>query len=190
MATLKDRVIIGAIAGAAALLTRDVYNIIAKAIGLAKFYVWQLGASLFLQEKIDIQGIGGAIVGIPADMIMGALIGVVFVYFLKWTEDKNPILKGWGTGLAAWLLLYGFFWHNLPTVQQKGAPGDVLSNLSALLGHSVFGLALGIYAWYLMKWQGLVQTGKSGKGGKGDGEVDDDADDKHGVAAPKAPSVP
>lgn len=144
-----DRVVLGAIAGIVGVLTRDIYSFFAKAIGLAKFTVWNIAAALFMRMD-QVKTPVGNIVGILADTVMGAIIGVLFVYFLKCTNTKNIILKGWGIGLAAWLLLFGVIYHTLP-FGVEAAPKDALSNLSAFLGHSILGFGLGITADLLLK---------------------------------------
>ena len=144
-----DRVVLGAIAGIAGILTRDIYSFFAKIIGLAKFTVWNIAAALFM--KMDqVKTPVGNIVGILADTVMGALIGVLFVYFLKYTNTKNIILKGWGMGLAAWLLLFGVIYHTLP-FGVIAAPKDALSNLSAFIGHSILGFSMGVASNLLLK---------------------------------------
>jgi uncharacterized membrane protein YagU involved in acid resistance len=154
--TFKDRVTLGGIAGALGLLTRDVYSLFAKITGLAKFYVWNISADLFMKGK-DTHTFFGHLVGFLADIAMGSILGIIFVYFLKFTSHKNTIIKGWGVGLAAWLLLFGIMVHNLPSVE--AAPKDALSNFSAFIGHSIFGISMGIYAQTLLKKFGLLEEG-------------------------------
>lgn len=155
---LKDRVLIGAISGALGLLTRDVYSFFAKLIGLAKFFVWNITADLFMEKK-DVQSFFGNLVGFLGDIVFGAVIGMVFIYFIKFTNPKNFLIKAWGMGLAAWLLLFGILLHTLPG-SLTTAPKDALSNLSAFLGHSIFGISMGVYAQILLKKYELLSDGR------------------------------
>lgn len=154
---LKDRVLIGGIAGSLAILTRDIYSFLAKHIGLAKFYVWGMTADLFMEKK-DVLSFFGHVVGILGDIVFGASIGIVFVYFIKYTNTKNFLIKSWGMGMAAWLLLFGILLHTLPG-STTSAPKDALSNFSAFFGHFIFGISMGIYAQIFLKKFGLFEEG-------------------------------
>jgi len=142
MATLRDRLTLGALAGIGAILTRDVYSFFAKQVGFSKFYVWNIAADLFLKDK-EVYTALGTIIGILADLGMGALLGVFFIYLLRWTGEANPIIKGAGVGIGSWLFFFGIMFHTLPHTAQT-APLDAMSNFSAFVGHTIFGLSLGL----------------------------------------------
>ena len=150
---LNDRVLIGGIAGALGFLTRDVFSFFAKIIGLAKFYVWQITANTFMDKK-EVSTFFGNVVGILGDITFGAVVGIFFVYFVKYTNTKNFLIKGWGIGLATWLLIYAILYRALPS-SAASAPKDALSNISAFFGHSILGISMGIYAQILLKRYGL-----------------------------------
>ena len=142
----------GALAGIAAILVRDVYSFLAKSIGFAKFQIWNISADFFLEGKQVYTALGN-VLGVLADLCLGALLGVFFVHFLRWTGGKNPVLKGLGIGLGAWLLLFGIVFHSLPLTQGT-APKEALSNLSAFVGHAIFGLTLGLTGARLLRLLG------------------------------------
>lgn len=148
--TFKDRVILGGIAGTLAIITRDVWSFLSKMIGFAKFYVWQRSADLFIEDGKALKSFIGNMVGFLADMVFGAMLGILFVYLLKATNQKSIIIKGWIFGIIAWLFLFGMLVGNLPG-SQSTAPKDALSNISAFIGHSIYGISLGIYAQFLLK---------------------------------------
>lgn len=158
MYTFKDRVLIGFISGALGLLTRDVWNYFSKQIGKAKFYIWQISADLFMDLKY-VKTFWGTIVGFLADIVFGGLLGIAFVYFLKYTNTKNIVIKGWGYGMAAWLFLFGIMLHNLP--QMQIVPKEALGNFSAFIGHSIYGISMGIYLIILLKKYNLLTEGKN-----------------------------
>lgn len=151
----NDRVLIGGIAGALGFLTRDVYNFFAKLIGFAKFYVWQITANVFMDKK-EVSTFFGNVVGILGDIAFGSAVGVFFVYFVKSTNTKNFLIKGWGVGLATWLLIYAILLRALPS-SAASAPKDALSNISAFIGHSILGISMGVYAQILLKKYGLFE---------------------------------
>jgi uncharacterized membrane protein YagU involved in acid resistance len=155
--TFKDRVLLGGIAGALGLLTRDVWSFFAKKIGIAKFYVWQRSADLFVEGK-ELKSFVGNLVGFLADIIFGAILGIAFVYFLKFTSHKNIIIKGLGFGIFAWLFLFGILLGNLPGAQQT-VPKEALGNFSAFIGHSIYGISLGIYTKILLNKYDLLSEG-------------------------------
>ena len=151
--TWNDRVLLGWIAGLLGLITRDVYSFLAKIVGLAKFYVWDISTDLFINGK-EVHTILGNVIGITADLIFGGILGILFAYFLKMTSSKYLILKSLGFGVVAWLFLFGLMLHNLPMV--KTAPGDALSNFSAFIGHSIFGISTGVFMKKLLAKYGLL----------------------------------
>jgi hypothetical protein len=145
----EDRVVLGAISGALAIILRDIYSLLSNLIGFAKHLVWHIAADLFMkgdQTKTVIGNIVGFLsdiamgaflgvifvyiikytkgqpeatflghlLGFLGDLAMGSLFGIGFVYFLKYTNMKNIIWKGWGFGLAVWLLIFGIMLHSMP----------------------------------------------------------------------------
>jgi hypothetical protein len=148
---------IGGISGALGLLARDLWSFLAKSVlKIAKFYVWNISADLFMRGK-DTHTVLGYVIGFLADIIFGAMLGIIFVYFLKYTSTKNIIIKGWGFGIVAWVLLFGMLIHTLPTVET--APREALGNFSSFIGHSIFGISLGIFAKILLKKFNLLSDG-------------------------------
>ena len=140
MNTKDDQFLIWVSSGIIGVLIRDIYSIIAKFIGLAKFFVWQIGAEIFVkpdQAKMFL----GSVLGFLTDFVTGGLMGVIFGLFIEWRGTKYPLIKGLGLGLLAWIFLFGILYHTLPQTATT-APQDNLSNLSAFIGHSIFGLAM------------------------------------------------
>jgi uncharacterized membrane protein YagU involved in acid resistance len=97
----------------------------------------------------------GITVGILADIIFGAVLGIIFVYFLKFTNHQNIIIKGWGFGVFAWLFFFGILMSNLPGAQGT-IPVDALAHFSVFIGHSIYGIMMGFSAKVLLDRYNLV----------------------------------
>jgi hypothetical protein len=160
MLKTKDQFTLWALSGIIGVVVRDTYSLFARLIGLAKFYIWQQAASIFTAQS-QLNTIWGNTVGFLADILIGASFGVCTGLLLKWQGTKNYILKGWGVGGMAWLFLYGLVYHNLPYTT-KTAPAEALSNLSAFIGHSIFGITTAVV---YVKWLGkdLIEAENTNK---------------------------
>lgn len=140
MPTNDDHFLLWAISGIIGVLSRDLWSAFAKLIGLAKFYVWNIGADVFLESN-QIKTVLGTIVGFLTDFVTGSFLGIIFGLFIEWKGNKYYLLKGIGLGLLAWLFLFGILFHTLPQTQTT-APKDALSTISAFIGHFIFGLSM------------------------------------------------
>ena len=135
----KDPFVMWVISGVIGVSIRNIYSFFAKQIGLAQFYIWNLGASLMV-EKPQIQTIWGNVLGLIIDGVIGGMFGVVIGLLLEWRGNSNYIIKGWGIGMMSWMFFYGILYHNLPFTVET-APKDALSNISAFIGHSIYGIS-------------------------------------------------
>jgi uncharacterized membrane protein YagU involved in acid resistance len=150
----NDPFALWALAGIIGVIVRDVYSYIAQSIGLAKFYIWQIGADLMISPQ-TVHTFWGNLLGWLIDLTIGAMFGVVIGLLLEWRGQKNYIIKGWGVGLMAWLFFFGLIFHNLPETR-KLAPLDPASNLSAFIGHSIYGITTAVvYVKWLAKRAGV-----------------------------------
>lgn len=136
----NDRFLWWVIAGSAGVLSRDLWSLVAKGTGLAKFYVWHIGADIFLTPS-QVNTVAGNIVGILTDIVTGSFLGVLFGLFIEWRGWTYYWLKGWGIGMLAWLFLFGILFHMLPQTHSL-APDDAVSIISSFIGHSIFGLGM------------------------------------------------
>jgi hypothetical protein len=140
MSTNEDHFLLWVISGVIGVLSRDIWSTFAKWIGMAKFYVWNIGADVFIEPN-QVQTFLGTIVGFLTDFVTGSFLGVIFGLFIQWKGSKYYLIKGTGLGLIAWLFLFGILFHTLPQTQTI-APKDVLSTISAFIGHSIFGFSM------------------------------------------------
>lgn len=130
------------ISGVIGVVVRDIYSFLAKLIGLAKFYIWNIGADLFINGK-EVHSFFGYILGFFTDIVVGGLLGVAIGLLIEWRGPKNYIIKGMGVGLIAWLFFFGILFHSLPHTKDT-VPNNALSNISAFIGHSIFGIVTAI----------------------------------------------
>ncbi|PKM80240.1 MAG: hypothetical protein CVU89_14740 [Firmicutes bacterium HGW-Firmicutes-14] len=161
----KDQFTLWVLSGIAGVITRDTYSFFARKIGFAKFYIWHQAASIFT-ARADLTTVWGHVIGFFADIIIGGMFGVFTGLLLKWQGTKNYIIKGWGVGGMAWLFLYGLVYHNLPFTKAS-APAEAVSNLSAFIGHSVFGITTAVvYVKWLSKY--ALETDNNNKNTNGE----------------------
>lgn len=142
----EDHFYLWVISGIIGVLIRDIYSFLAKLVGLAKFFIWNVGADLFVHGK-EVQSFLGTILGFLTDAVVGGMLGVAIGLLIEWRGFKHYLLKGMGVGLLAWLFFFGILFHSLPHTKDT-APHNALSNISAFIGHSIFGMAT---AWAYVK---------------------------------------
>ena len=78
----QDPVISGSIAGVVGTIAKEIIDFILVAIGFSKYTYWSIAASIFILPK-DVNKLGGWILGALADIIASAVLGIVFLYFIK-----------------------------------------------------------------------------------------------------------
>ena len=141
------------VSGMAGVIVRDLWSLFSKTVGLDKFYIWNVDADLFT-TRAGAMTAWGTVLGFLTDLVVGSIFGVVLGLLLEWRGVKHYALKGMGVGLTAWFFFYGILFHNLPHTSAI-APSDPLSNISAFIGHAIFGLAMsGIYVKVFYKREG------------------------------------
>ncbi len=138
----QDRFIFWVFSGIIGVIIRNTYSFFAREVGLAQFYIWNLGASLMVETAL-LETFWGHILGFLVDMVVGSIFGVLVGLLLYLTGHAYYALKGCGIGLMAWMFFYGILYHNLPFTQAN-APSDPLSNISAFIGHSIYGIVTAI----------------------------------------------
>jgi hypothetical protein len=136
----KEHFLLWVLSGIIAEFTRDLYTLGAKLIGLSRLYSWEVAADIFIKSS-QTQTFLGTLLGIIADFVTGGFLGVLFGLFIERSGTKYCLLKGLGTGLLAWIFLFGILYHALPLTEQT-APTDALSNFSAFISHTIFGLSM------------------------------------------------
>ena len=141
-----DPFLLWVISGIIGVIIRDIYSTFAKLVGLSKIFIWDVGADLFVTGK-EVHGVFGEILGFSTDFVVGGMLGVTIGLLLEWRGQKFSLFKGWIVGLLAWFFLFGIVFHSIPETA-PAAPKDAFSNISAFIGHSIFGIAT---AWVYLK---------------------------------------
>ncbi len=150
-----DHFAIWGLAGVLGIMVRDLYSYLAGIVGIAEFYIWNVGARIFVEGK-EVTSILGNLLGFLTDFTIGGTLGVIIGATISATGRKHYLLKGWGIGQLAWLFLFGLVFHNLPNTMDA-APTNALSNVSAFVGHSLFGI---ITAWFYILLAGWKEKKK------------------------------
>ncbi len=74
-------------------------QLICQADRHSKFFIWSVGADLFLEKQSDISSFQGYVLGFMTDAVMGAMLGITVGLLIEWRGPQNWLLKGLGVGL-------------------------------------------------------------------------------------------
>jgi hypothetical protein len=85
MSNNDDHFLLWATSGIIGVLSRDIWSTFAKWIGMAKFYVWNIGADIFIEPN-QVPTFLGTIVGFLTDFVTGSFLGIIFGLFIQWKE--------------------------------------------------------------------------------------------------------
>ncbi|MGI6544140.1 MAG: hypothetical protein ACOX44_14030 [Limnochordia bacterium] len=137
MQKIKDRVVLGVVAGLSANLIKQTiewaaYNQkISLEVGADK-------AAGFLLPHYMIRTKMGRCIGLAADSTIAACLGMFGAYFLTFTGKDHPLLKGLCIGNATWTIVYGI-------LTRMGVSSSVYRDKNttavAWLSHTAFGIS-------------------------------------------------
>ncbi len=133
----SDRLVAGGLAGAVAAFVQYVSCTIAKATGITD-RTFKDFAAVIVTFK-DYPGILGFIVGFIAHLIVGVMLGIIFVYIIMLTSNRYLYIKGLGYGAVCWFLLSG-----LGTIFKLPMLKDIppFAALSTLMGSLIYGAVI------------------------------------------------
>ncbi|MEW6426062.1 MAG: hypothetical protein AB1523_15225 [Bacillota bacterium] len=134
---MRDTVALGILSGLIGNLAKNISNYFLWRTGHTEVLYGHLAGSMFAAPE-DVHETGNLVIGQLFDMVMGAGLGVPMVYLLKKTGKDYYLLKGAGTGLLAWGLLYGLG-PNVKVISIK--PKMFKTHFSALWHNVLYGLA-------------------------------------------------
>lgn len=136
MKKITDRYWLGIISGIGGNLAKNLLESIFVKRGLLKITARQKAAGIFV-NKSDIDTPGGRLLGIVADNMIAAMLGITCTYWLTLMGKDKHLLKGAGLGAVEWASLYGVASKVGATSMVPMKPQDALF---ALLGHFAFGM--------------------------------------------------
>jgi hypothetical protein len=144
MIILKDKLVIGAVAGFIADVILDLTQLILIKCDLLKYSLEHFAASMFIRvnNPVLITGFQGMSIGLLASMALAILLGIAFVYFIDWSGYRFIKCKGVLYGLVVWFIIYGGIRAGLHiSFLQDYNPTHTLIQLFT---HLLFGYMLGL----------------------------------------------
>lgn len=142
MRKIKDRLLLGVVAGLGANLIKNGFGRIAKRKKWAEIDGAERAAGMLVPPH-TLATTQGKVIGYIADSVIGGLLGVATVYALGVTGKNSAILKGALTGQATWTTLYGVLGTLGATKVSPVSPNTVITEL---VGHTVYGMATALLA--------------------------------------------
>ncbi|MCL6638223.1 MAG: hypothetical protein K6T80_00900 [Firmicutes bacterium] len=135
MARIKDRLILGVLAGLGGNIAKTIIVEIAKRCNLAEIDGPEKAAGMLVPPYKIADPVGKA-VGYLADNVVASMLGIVTVYGLSISGKDKAVLKGALTGQAMWAMFYGVLANMGATKVQPVSPKSVLSEFA---GHTAYG---------------------------------------------------
>lgn len=135
---IKDRIVLGIVAGLIGNAVKTIYSLSAIKMGLGKISPIKKATGMFLNKRqMLVKKRKNSIIGLLADNTVGAVLGILGTYLLTFTGKDYHRLKGIGLGNFAWLSAYGVL-STMGATRTK--PLSVEDNIRAFFTHSVYGL--------------------------------------------------
>ncbi|WP_366922782.1 hypothetical protein MFMK1_003255 [Metallumcola ferriviriculae] len=137
MFKIKDRILLGTVAGLAGDIAKNVIDEISHKNKLSQRSFRETAAGVWVKKNSEAKSLQGQILGGLLDLGMSIAGGVGIVYLLTETGRDRLITKGLisGVGLGS---MINFMIGALP--QNKIKPTDATSNLSYMVSHAAYGL--------------------------------------------------
>ncbi|WP_408956263.1 hypothetical protein [Natroniella sp. ANB-PHB2] len=143
---MKDKVVIGSLAGALGSFMTGIITILLDYLALATIEVLFLNSILFLAEDVA-HTTAGIIFGLSIHLVFGSIVGLLYTNLLPYTGKDYLFYKGFLLGAISWLVIGGIIGNIL------GLPiKDTLIDTTIHMGLNIlFGLAVVYTASYLSK---------------------------------------
>ncbi|EGW41307.1 hypothetical protein [Desulfosporosinus sp. OT] len=136
MKKIKDRFSLGLISGLGGNLAKIAVEQVFKRTGVSKSNGYTTAAGIFL-KKSDIATSYGRAVGIIADNMIAAGLGVTCTYWLTLMGKDKHLIKGAGLGAVEWGALYGVLSRLGATTIYPVKPKDAIATF---ISHLAFGM--------------------------------------------------
>ncbi|HBT16295.1 MAG TPA: hypothetical protein DEB05_05005 [Firmicutes bacterium] len=139
---MRDRLTAGAIAGFVGGVAQDIFGIVAKALKLTDRGFVDFAERFMLYKNYP--GVLAFLIGFIAQALIGAVIGVIFAYLIKFTSSRFYYFKGVGLGLFFWLTLgLAGTAYRLPLFKEVPPAASLMTLIGAIL--------FGVVTAYLFK---------------------------------------
>lgn len=135
MKKITDRFLLGVISGLGGNVAKIAVESFFNRIGFSQSNGRTTAAGIFLKES-DISTPYGKVVGVIADNMIAAGLGVTCAYWITLMGKDHYILKGAGLGAAEWASLYGVLSKLGATAIYPVKPRDALATY---ISHLAFG---------------------------------------------------
>ncbi|ATW23781.1 hypothetical protein [Candidatus Formimonas warabiya] len=141
---MLDRVMIGSIAGISGAGILALFSFVFNFLGITQIELLFLNSSIFLLEPTA-HSIAGNLYGLIIHLLVGAMVGVVYIYLLPYTGTDYLIYKGIFLGAITWLIIGGVMANilNLPV------KNTIIDQTIYTLLNIVFGLVTVFSVQYL-----------------------------------------
>lgn len=137
MFKIKDRILLGTVAGLAGVIAKTIIDEISHKQKLSQRSFRETAAGVWVKKSSEARSIQGQLLGCLLDIGMSIAGGIGTVYLLTESGRDHLITKGIvsGVGLGSFI---DFLIGSLP--QNKIKPTDATSHLSYMTSHAVYGL--------------------------------------------------
>ena len=148
MLMIKDSPIFtGVLIGLCADIVKLGVNYVAFALGYTNVVFWQIVATNILPKE-HLFTTSALLIGAVMDVTVTCLLGVAFLYFIKYTGMDFLFLKGIGFAMMTWVALLGLILG--PSIEEK-LPQNPMGVLVTLVAHFFFGVALAVFTSFLYR---------------------------------------
>jgi hypothetical protein len=134
---MKDKFLLGSLAGIAGAVVMVIANILVNMIpGLSVKLLF--GVTHLFVPPVAVNTINGNIIAILANLACGGLLGVIFTYFVSFTNPKYMLLKGAIYGGGTWFMICGMVARvlRLPMVDKP------MDQYMILAMHIIYGIVI------------------------------------------------
>ena len=138
----KDKLLLGALAGALSDIAMNLLEVVFQKTGLIRYTLDQFAGSMFIRDKTELLTFLGGIIGFMAGAALCMILGVVFVYLIYFSGFRAVVVKGLLYGFVLWFLIYGGFKSGMHISYLQDY--NSLHIVTSVLVHLVFGLSLGL----------------------------------------------
>jgi hypothetical protein len=148
MKKIKDRIVLGVVSGLIGNLAKEIVSETMIKYKFGKKDGIAVAAGIFVPTRRKTKKLTAKskIIGMAADNIISAILGVANVYLLSLTGKDHRMTKGMVTGHFAWTTMYGVLSRMGATSAYPLREDD---DLNGLINHSIFGLVTSEVAFRL-----------------------------------------